>query len=98
DIKALSPYLDEHWRDAVEERGIPSLESISYPPNAPLTARPDWRGQNGVAAASVADLAPHVFDRWGAGRAILNCLYAVQLVFTQDMAVALPRPLQHSVS
>ena len=91
DIKALSPYLDEHWRDAVEERGIPSLESISYPPNAPLTARPDWRGQNGVAAASVADLAPHVFDRWGADRAILNCLYGVQLVFNEDMAVAFAR-------
>ena len=50
DIKALLPYLDDHWRDAVEDRGIPSLELISYPPNAPLTARPDWRRKNGRAA------------------------------------------------
>ena len=32
DIRALAPYLADHWRDAVAERGIPSLESISYPP------------------------------------------------------------------
>ena len=48
-MKALLPYLDDHWRDAVEERGIPSLELISYPPGAPITARPDWRRQGGRA-------------------------------------------------
>jgi predicted TIM-barrel fold metal-dependent hydrolase len=93
DIKALTPYLDDHWRDAVEERGIPSLESISYPPNAPITARPDWRGKNGLAAASVADVAHHVFARWGADVAILNCLYGIQLVFNEDMAAAFARAL-----
>jgi predicted TIM-barrel fold metal-dependent hydrolase len=90
DIKALAPYLDEHWRDSVEERGIPSLESISYPPNAPITARPDWRGPKGLAATSPADLAP-VFDRFGADVAILNCLYGVQLLFNEDMAAAFAR-------
>jgi len=93
DIKALLPYLDDHWRDQVEDRGIPSLESISYPPNAPITARPDWRGPKGVAAASVADVGRHVFERWGAGVAILNCLYGVQLVFNEDMAAAFARAL-----
>jgi uncharacterized protein len=93
DIRALAPYLEEHWRNSVEERGIPSLESISYPPNAPITARPDWRGKNGLAATSVADVASHVFDRWGADVAILNCLYGVQLVFNEDMAAAFARAL-----
>ena len=90
DIRALAPYLDEHWRNSVEERGIPSLESISYPPNAPITARPDWRGPKGLAATKPADLAP-VFERFGAGTAILNCLYGVQLVFNEDMAAAFAR-------
>jgi uncharacterized protein len=90
DIRALAPYLDEHWRNSVEERGIPSLESISYPPNAPITARPDWRGPKGLAATTPADLAP-VFERFGAGTAILNCLYGVQLVFNEDMAQAFAR-------
>jgi predicted TIM-barrel fold metal-dependent hydrolase len=93
DIKALTPYLDEHWRESVEGRGIPSLETMSYPPNAPLTARPDWRGANGLAAASVADVQAHVFKRWGADVAILNCLYGVQLVFNEDMAAAFARAL-----
>src|SRR5262245_59135849 len=93
DIKALLPYLDDHWRDQVEDRGIPSLESISYPLNAPITARPDWRGPKGVAAASVSEVARHVFERWGAGVAILNCLYGIQLVFNEDMAAAFARAL-----
>jgi predicted TIM-barrel fold metal-dependent hydrolase len=97
DIQALAPYLDDHWRDSVEQRGIPSLESISYPPNAPLTARPDWRGAKGLAATSPADLAP-VFERFGADAAILNCLYGVQLVFNEDMAAAFARALNDWVA
>jgi uncharacterized protein len=89
---ALTPYLDPFWRDSVEERGIGTLESISYPPGAPLTARADFRGADTLAAASVADLEP-VFDRWGADIAILNPLYGIQLVFNEDMAAAFARAL-----
>jgi predicted TIM-barrel fold metal-dependent hydrolase len=89
---ALTPYLEAFWRDSVEERGIGTLESISYPPGAPLTARADFRGADTLAAASVADLKP-VFDRWGADIAILNCLYGIQLVFNEDMAAAFARAL-----
>jgi uncharacterized protein len=91
DLKALLPYLDDHWRDSVEERGIPGLESISYPPGAPITARPDWRHKGGLAGTSVADLQATVFERLHADRAILNCLYGVQLVFNEDMAQAFAR-------
>jgi uncharacterized protein len=91
-IKALVPYLDEYWRDSVEERGISSFESQSYPPNAPITARPDWRGKGGLAATSAAELAP-VFDHFGAGLAICNCLYGVQMIFAEDLAQAFARAL-----
>ena len=57
DIRQLLPHLDEYWRDSVEERGIGSLETSAYPPNAPITARPDWRGENGYAATTAAELA-----------------------------------------
>ena len=90
-MAALTPYLDDFWRDSVEARGITSLDSISYPPNAPLTARPDWRGKNGLAAADVSEVQHHVFDGFGASAAILNCLYGVQLVFDENMAVAFAR-------
>src|ERR1044071_8208623 len=91
DIRQLLPYLEDYWRDSVEERGIGSLESSSYPPNAPITARPDFRGKNGYAATSAEELGAQVFDRWGASYAILNCLYGVQLVYNEDMARAFHR-------
>jgi uncharacterized protein len=93
DAAALLPYLDTFWRDQVEDRGLSSLESISYPPKAPITARPDWRGRDGLAGADPAQLAAAVFGRWHAGIAICNCLYGVQLLFSEDMAAAFCRAL-----
>ena len=52
----LLPYLETYWRDSVEERGMGSLESAAYPPNAPITARPDFRGPSGYAATDAAHL------------------------------------------
>ena len=88
DIKVLLPYLDPFWRDSIEDRGIPSLESISYPPKAPFSARPDLRDAKGTPATSAEQLATQVFDRWQAGTAICNCLYGIQLLFSEDMAKA----------
>jgi predicted TIM-barrel fold metal-dependent hydrolase len=93
DIKALLPYLDEYWRDSVEERGIASLDSVNYPPRAPIAARPDWRGRNGLAATELSQFQAQVFDRWNAGLAICNCLYGVQLLFSEDMGRAFARAL-----
>ena len=92
-MDALRPYLDEHWRTATIERGIDALDSISYPPNAPLTARPDLRDAKGRAGTDAASLGTQVFDRWGADVAILNCLYGVQSVFNEDMAAAFARAI-----
>ena len=91
-MKVLLPYLDEHWQEAMVEREV-NLESQSYPPNAPLTARPDWRDRDGRAATAPGPLCEVVLDRWRAEHAILNCLYGVQLVMNEDMAVALARAL-----
>src|SRR5918911_4590892 len=90
-VAALMAYLDDHWRDPVVERDIRSLETISYPPRAPITARPDCRAADGHAAAGLADVERHVFARWRADLAILNCLCGVQLVFNEDMAQAFAR-------
>ena len=98
DMTALLPYLDDFWRATVVERGINSLETVTYPPNAPLTARPQWRGKNGRAATTAAELTAHVCDRWQAGVAILNCLYGVGLLFSEDMAFAFTRALNDWVA
>jgi predicted TIM-barrel fold metal-dependent hydrolase len=91
DFKALFPYLEPYWRDSFVERGIPGFESNSYPPNAPLSARPDFRGKGGSAATDVAALRTQVFDKWQARFAICNCLYGVELLFSEDMAAAVAR-------
>ncbi|MFT8247225.1 amidohydrolase family protein [Roseomonas sp. BN140053] len=97
-IAALLPYLDEFWRDTVEERGLESLESASYPPGAPITARPDWRGPRGAAAATVEQLREQVLDRWSPRFGILNCLYGVQLLFDENLAAAFARALNDWVT
>jgi len=92
-MHVLAPYLDDYWRNSVEERGIDFLDSISYPPGAPNTARADWQDTNGFAATHVDQVRAQVLDGWGAQHAILNCLYGVQLVFSEDMEAAFARAL-----
>ena len=92
-MKALLPYLEPHWQESVIERDILSLDSQSYPPNSPLSARPDWRGKDGYAATTVERVQADVLDRWGTSHAILNCIYGVQLVHNEDMARAFTRAL-----
>jgi predicted TIM-barrel fold metal-dependent hydrolase len=90
-IDTLLPYLDAFWRDSVVDRGIEGLDTVSYPPNAPISARPDFRNGANRAGTDVAALGAQVFDRWGAEFAVCNCLYGVQLVFSEDMARAFAR-------
>ncbi len=97
-MAALLPYLDEQWRDSVADRGLNSLESISYPPNAPLTARVDWRGKAGEPANTLEMLRTHVLDRWNIELAVCNCLYGVQLLFSEDMAAAFAKAVNDWVA
>ena len=44
-LDALLPYMNEHWKDTIVQRGVHELETISYPKNAPLTVDRigDWK-------------------------------------------------------
>jgi predicted TIM-barrel fold metal-dependent hydrolase len=89
--RALLPYLDGYWTDTVTMilRGIERLEMASYPPNAPLTARPDWRPSQGRAGADLAMLRAQALDHFGLRYAICNPLYGAQLLYNPDLATAL---------
>jgi predicted TIM-barrel fold metal-dependent hydrolase len=87
-LQALLPYLPGHWRDMVKTRGMDELNSISYPANSPLTARPDWRPTSGKPAGALEQIQRECLDGFGTSIAICNCLYGVQLLFSEDMAVA----------
>jgi len=90
-LKALLPYLDDHWRDMVEQRGVHELDSISYPNNAPVTARPDWKPETGKAGVDLDRVRKEALDGFQTSLAICNCLYGVQLLYTEDMAYAFAR-------
>jgi predicted TIM-barrel fold metal-dependent hydrolase len=84
-IKALHPYLSGHWRDIVIQRGVGELESLSYPNNSPLTARPDWRVEGKKPGSDLDLLRRQALDPFHISIAIANCLYGVQLLFSEDL-------------
>lgn len=90
-LAALLPHLEDHWRDMVMQRGLHELNSIGYPLNAPINARPDWRPAAGKAGANRDALRAQALEPFGTRYAICNCLYGVQLLFSEDMAAAFAR-------
>lgn len=86
--EALLPYLPGHWAESVMQRGITDLNTASYPDNAPISVRPDWRVEGSRPGASLAVVQKQLLDVWSTGAAICNCLYGVQTLFSADMAAA----------
>src|SRR5271156_4976036 len=74
-LKALYPYLSDHWRDIITQRGLNELNSIASPANSPLTARPDWRPEGAVPGSDLALLRRQALDPFKTSIAIANCLY-----------------------
>jgi predicted TIM-barrel fold metal-dependent hydrolase len=89
-MRALHPHLDDHWRETVVARGVGPLDSVAYPPNAPITARPDWRN-GGVPASKLDAVRAHLLDHFDIRLGIATCLYGVHLLFDEYMAAAFAR-------
>ena len=92
-LKSLIPFLSDHWRDIINQTGMHELESVSYPLGSPMTARDDWRPREGKAGVSLEQMRGHVLDPMGTSIAICNCLYGVNLLFSEDMAAGIARAL-----
>jgi predicted TIM-barrel fold metal-dependent hydrolase len=90
-LKALLPYLEEHWRETVLLRGMDELNSISFPLKAPDAARPDWRPASGKPGACLAQIQSEALDPFDTAIAICTCLYGVQLLHSEDLAAAFSR-------
>jgi len=93
--QALLPYFDEYWRDAILTRGIDrlNLDLTSYPPGAPLSARPDWRLAKVLPGSDIEQLRRQALDAFGSRIAILNCLHAGQMFHSEDMGAAFCRAI-----
>jgi predicted TIM-barrel fold metal-dependent hydrolase len=90
-IKALLPYMEEHWQDAFTARGIDHFNPMSYPPNAPLTCRPDWREPGVIPGSNFSALQKNALDAFGARYAICNTVYGGQIATSETMGAAMCR-------
>jgi predicted TIM-barrel fold metal-dependent hydrolase len=90
-VAALLPYLNEYWRDQLVNRHIDKYSFIltSYPPQSPLSARPDWRQASGLPAGDLDAIRRHALDPFGSRYAICNVLHGALALFNEDMAAAL---------
>ena len=71
DMKAPAPYSTTSGASNGGRARHQFVEMLTYPPHAPLTARPEWRGKNGRAARPRHPSSRRrSCDRWEAGIAI----------------------------
>lgn len=93
--ETLLPYLDAYWRDTMVMimKGNSRMELNSYPPNAPLTSRPDWRPKQGKAGSDLSLLRSQALDTFELKFAICNCLYGAMAAYNPDLGTALCRAM-----
>jgi predicted TIM-barrel fold metal-dependent hydrolase len=95
-VDALFPYLDEVWREFAMERGFgegtwnATSVTTSFPPNAPITAREDWRPADGSPPGSdLSLLREHVLDRHGVELAVVSCYFGIDALRHPDYSAAM---------
>src|SRR5262249_32188683 len=78
------------WRDQITGRAIDrmSFAFMSYPPNAPITARADWRAAKG---APLDNMRSQLLDSFGLGLGIANVIHGCVALYNDDMAAAICR-------
>jgi predicted TIM-barrel fold metal-dependent hydrolase len=88
--KMLLPYFGAYWRDQFADRHIDRYPFMltSYPPNSPLSARPDWRQPNGAPAGDLDAIRRQALDPFGTRFAICHVLHGGATLFNEDMAAA----------
>src|SRR4051794_31620714 len=88
--QALFPYLPPYWVEHVTNTLFKGPTEQPYPPDAPLTARPESRpADGGPPGSSLELLRSQALDRTAVEIGILNCLYAIDSLHNPDAAIAL---------
>src|ERR1700743_199332 len=98
--QALMPYLEPYWREMFRVRGIDRMNMVcsSSPPNSPLCGRPDWRPATGVPGSDFERARQQGLDAFGTRFAICNCLHGAQMLFREDLAVAMCRAVNDYIA
>jgi uncharacterized protein len=99
-MAALTPYFDDFWREHFAERYIDQapFTLMSYAPNLPQSARPDWRPAKGPAAATLDAVRAQALDPFGTRFAVANVLHGAVALFNADMAAAVCKAVNDYVA
>ena len=89
DIKALLPYMNAFWQESFVARGLDGFDMMSYPPNAPIACRPDWRVPGRRPGSDLNAMRSQALDRFGIGTAICNPLTGGQVAVSESMGAAI---------
>jgi hypothetical protein len=78
-VKALHPFLSDHWRETVTQSDFRGPLDDYYPAGAAISARPGSEPPDGGLPGSKLDLVrSQVLDRLNVAVGILNCAYAAE--------------------
>jgi predicted TIM-barrel fold metal-dependent hydrolase len=89
DIKALLPYMNDFWQESFVARGIDGFDMMSYPLNAPITCRADWRIAGQRPGSSLEAMQRHALDHFAITTAICNPLTGGQVTVSESMGAAI---------
>jgi uncharacterized protein len=93
-LKALYPYLPDHWCDYISESAFVGPDANDYPRGVATSVRAQWRPASGAAPGSeLAMIQRDVLDPWQTEIGILTCAYWVQSVHHEDLAASLATAL-----
>ena len=90
-MRSLMPYLDAYWYDSFVSRAIDrtSFNLTGDSPDAPVSARPDWRPGEGRPGSDLSLLQSKALDTFGTSVAIANCIHGGIALHSTDMAAAI---------
>jgi hypothetical protein len=88
-IKTLLPYMSEFWQETFVARGIDGFVPGSYPANAPITCRADWRSGESKPGSDFGQFQRQALDGFDARYAICNPIYGGAVAVSETMGAAM---------
>src|SRR6202044_273620 len=81
--------MEPFWQESFVARGLDGFDMMSYPLNAPITCRPDWRVKGQRPGASLDAMRSQALDKFGIGTAICNPPTGGQVAVSESMGAAI---------
>ncbi len=88
-LKTLLPYMSDFWRDSFISRGQDGFVPGSFPVNAPINCRADWRPPEGKPGTDFTLFQSQALDAFDTQYAICNTLYGGAVAVSETMGAAM---------